>query len=118
MEQFGTPLDHIRNLVHYLNRHGVTSFLINEVEFITGSLRTTELAVSHLADNIILLRYAEYAGQVIKVIACLKKRLGGFQPDLRALHLTTHGIQVGEKLENLRGVLTGVPQYADELVPK
>lgn len=115
MEQFGTPLDHIRNLVHYLNRYGVTSFLINEVEFITGSLRTTELAVSHLADNIILLRYAEYAGQVIKVIACLKKRLGDFQPDLRALHITPQGIQVGEKLANLRGVLTGVPEYADEL---
>ena len=111
MEQFGTPLDHIRNLVHYLNRHGVTSFLTNEVEFITGSLRTTELAVSHLADNIILLRYAEYAGQVIKVIACLKKRLGSFQPDLRELHITGQGIQVGNKLENLRGVLTGVPEY-------
>lgn len=114
MEQFGTPLDHIRNLVHYLNRKGVTSFLINEVEFITGSLRTTELAVSHLADNIILLRYAEYAGQVIKVIACLKKRLGNFQSDLRELQITAHGIQVGEKLENLRGVLTGVPEYASE----
>lgn len=111
MEQFGTPLDHIRNLVHYLNRYGVTSFLINEVEFITGSLRTTELAVSHLADNIILLRYAEYAGQVIKVIACLKKRLGSFQTDLRELHITAQGIQVGEKLANLRGVLSGIPEY-------
>lgn len=118
MEQFGSPLDHIRNLVHYLNRRGVTSFLINEVEFITGSLRTTELAVSHLADNIILLRYAEYSGQVIKVIACLKKRLGDFQSDLRELHITAQGIQVGDKLENLRGVLTGVPEYADELPPK
>lgn len=115
MEQFGTPLDHIRNLVHYLNRHGVTSILINEVEFITGSLRTTELAVSHLADNIILLRYAEYAGEVIKVVACLKKRLGSFKPDLRELEITAHGIQVGKKLENLHGVLTGVPQYADEV---
>ncbi|HZQ10313.1 MAG TPA: ATPase domain-containing protein [Anaerolineae bacterium] len=113
MEQFGTPLDHVRNLVHFLNRHGVTSFLINEVEFITGSLRTTELAVSHLADNIILLRYAEYAGQVIKVMACLKKRLGDFQPDLRELQITGQGIRVGEKLENLHGILTGVPEYSD-----
>lgn len=113
MEQFGTPLDHIRNLVHYLNSHGVTSFLVNEVEFITGSLRTTELAVSHLADNIILLRYAEYAGQVIKVVACLKKRLGTFRPDLRELYITPQGMQLGQKLEYLRGVLTGVPGYTD-----
>lgn len=111
MEQFGTPLTHIHNLVHYLYRRGVTSFLVNEVEYITGSLRATELGVSHLSDNILLLRYAEYAGQVIKVIACLKKRLGDFQADLRELRITPEGIQVGEKLENLRGVLTGVPQY-------
>lgn len=115
MEQFGTPLDHIRNLVHYVNRHAVTSFLINEVEYITGSLRTTELAVSHLADNIILLRYAEHAGQVIKVIACLKKRLGDFEPDLRELNLTEEGIRVGAKLENLRGVLTGVPEDSERM---
>jgi len=83
--------------------------LINEMEFMTGNLRITEMAVSHLADNILLLRHAEYAGQVIKVIACIKKRIGSFQPDLRALDITAQGIQVGEKLENLRGVLTGVP---------
>ena len=110
MEQFGTPLAHVSNLVHYLERMGVTSFLINEIEHITGSLMATELGVSHLADNIILLRYAEYSGRVIKVIACLKKRLGDFQPDLRALQITANGLQVGEKLENLRGVLTGVPE--------
>lgn len=113
MEQFGTPLDHIRNLVHYLNRHRVTTFLINEMEFITGNLRITEMSVSHLADNILLLRYAEYAGQVIKVIACIKKRIGNFQPDIRALHITSQGMEVGEKLENLRGVLTGVPEYTE-----
>lgn len=114
MEQFGTPLDHIRNLVHYLNRRGVTSFLINEMEFITGSLRITEMTVSHLADNILLLRYAEHAGQVIKVIACIKKRIGNFQPDLRELQITQQGIHVGEKLENLRGVLSGIPEYINE----
>jgi circadian clock protein KaiC len=113
MEQFGTPLDHIRNLVHYLNRKGVTSFLVNEVEHITGAVRVTEMAVSHLADNIILLRYAEYAGKFIKVIACLKKRLGNHQPDLRELQITGQGMQVGEKLKKLRGVLTGVLEYAD-----
>jgi circadian clock protein KaiC len=113
MEQFGTPLAHINNLVHYLERQGVTSFLLNEIEHITGSLMATELGISHLADNIILLRYAEYAGQVIKVIACLKKRLGDFQPDLREFKITAQGILVGEKLQNLRGVLTGVPEYKD-----
>ncbi|MGB8644830.1 MAG: ATPase domain-containing protein [Anaerolineae bacterium] len=112
MEQFGTPLAHVSNLVHYLERQGVTSFLINEIEHITGSLMATELGVSHLADNILLLRYAEYAGQVIKVVACLKKRLGDFQPALCEFKITAQGIQVGGQIKNLRGVLTGIPEYA------
>ncbi|HEX8748265.1 MAG TPA: ATPase domain-containing protein [Pyrinomonadaceae bacterium] len=111
MEEFGTMVANISNMVTYLNGKGVTTLLINEVENITGDLRATEFAVSYVADNIILLRYAEYDSQVIKIIACLKKRLGTFQPELRQLHITTGGIEVGEKLEKMRGILTGTPTY-------
>lgn len=109
MEQFGTPLAHIHNLVNYLNHQKVTLLMINEVEFITGDLRATEIGISHLTDGIILMRYAESAGQIIKVIGCLKKRLRDFQTELRQLRITPRGIEVSEKLEHLRGILTGVP---------
>ena len=105
------PLSHIHNLVNYLGCHHVSSFLINEVEAITGNLLATEIGVGHLSDNILLARFAEYQGRIIKVIACLKKRLGDFQPELRELRITSAGIEVGAKLENLRRVLTGVPEY-------
>ncbi|MDQ3817088.1 MAG: AAA family ATPase [Acidobacteriota bacterium] len=111
MEEFGTMVANISNMVTYLNGKGVTTLLINEVENITGDLRATEFAVSYVADNIILMRYAEYNGQVIKIIGCLKKRLGSFQPELRELHITSEGMEVSEKLENMRGILTGVPVY-------
>jgi circadian clock protein KaiC len=111
MEEFGTMVANISNLVTYLNGRGVTTLLINEVENITGDLKATEFAVSYVADNIILMRYAEYNSRVIKIIACLKKRLGTFEPELRELHITSEGIGVSEKLENLRGILTGVPVY-------
>lgn len=111
MEEFGTMVANISNLVTYLNGRGVTTLLINEVENITGDLKATEFAVSYVADNIILMRYAEYNSRVIKIIACLKKRLGTFEPELRELHITSGGIEVSEKLENLRGILTGIPAY-------
>ncbi|HEX8174131.1 MAG TPA: ATPase domain-containing protein [Pyrinomonadaceae bacterium] len=111
MEEFGTMVANISNLVTYLNGKAVTTLLINEVENITGDLKATEFAVSYVADNIILMRYAEYNSRVIKIIGCLKKRLGTFQPELRQLHITSRGIEVSEKLENMRGILTGVPIY-------
>lgn len=114
MEEFGTPVAHLHNLVAYLSTQGVTTVLINEVENITGDLKATEIGISHLADNIILLRYAENASRVVKIIACLKKRLGNFQPELRKLTITPEGISVSEKLEGLTGILTGVPTYVSE----
>lgn len=110
MEEFGQAKAHIHNLVTYLNRKGVTTLLISEVEHITSTeLRATDLGVSHLADSIVLMRYAEHAGQVIKIINCLKKRNSDFQPELRQFNITSQGIRVSEKLQHLRGILTGVP---------
>lgn len=109
MEEHGNLTANMHNLVNYLRRNRVGILLVNEIEKLTGDLRITDLGVSYLADNVLLIRYAEYNGEVIKVISCLKKRLGDFQPELREFRITTQGIQVGEKLRHLRGVLTGVP---------
>ena len=110
MEEFGMAKAHIHNLLTYLNRKAVTTIIISEVEYITTTdLRATELGVSHLADTVVLMRYAEFRGQVIKIINCLKKRIGGFQPELRQLTVDAKGIAVGGKLEHLHGVLTGAP---------
>ncbi|MBC7499698.1 MAG: AAA family ATPase [Herminiimonas sp.] len=112
MEEFGKPQAHIHNMISYLSRHGVSTLLVNEVEHITStSLKATDLGVSHLADNIILLRYAEYAGQVIKIVGCLKKRVGNFQPELRQMKVSASGIEISEKLQHLQGILTGIPAF-------
>jgi circadian clock protein KaiC len=113
MEEFGKPQAHIQNLANYLSRQNVTLLLINEVEhIISTSLKATDLGVSHLADNIVLLRYAEIAGRVIKIVGCLKKRIGNFESELRELKVGPSGIQISEKLRHLGGVLTGVPATA------
>ena len=111
MEQFGSPLSHIHNLIHYLRRKGVTCLMINEYESITGDVQATELGISHLAENIILMRYAEHQERIIKVITCLKKRGGRFQSELRELHIGPDGFNVGGKLDQLHGVLPGVPSW-------
>lgn len=113
MQEFGDAQAHIHNLVNYLSRKSVTTLLVSEVENITGPLTATDVGVSHLADNILLLRYAEDAGRVMKIVGCLKKRAGNFEPELRELRITNAGIRVSGKLHHLRGVLTGVPGIGD-----
>lgn len=110
MEEFGSLVTHMHNMLAYLNRQGVTTFLVNEVEYLTGDLRITEVGVSYLVDNILLLRYAEVDGKLMHVISCLKKRLGHFDPDIREFCITPEGLRVWHRLEGLRGVLSGIPE--------
>jgi circadian clock protein KaiC len=114
MEQFGNLIAHIQNIVNYIRSKKASIFLIYEQERLTGDLQLSELGVSYLADNVILVRFAEYNGEVLRVINCLKKRQGSFQPELRKFQIDENGITVGRKLGRLQGLLTGVPRSMDE----
>jgi circadian clock protein KaiC len=101
----------IHSLCQYLKGRGVTTLLTNEVESITGDFKATELGVSYLADNIIFLRYLELQGQLRRAIGVLKKRLSDFEKTLREFEISRYGIKVGRPLIQLRGILSGVPEF-------
>jgi len=110
MEQFGNILTHTQNLINFLKSKQVNVIIINEVEAITGDLRLTDYGISYLADNVLLLRFAELNGRIIRLISCMKKRLGEYEPELRELIISNEkGIQVGDKLEGFSGLLSGTP---------
>ena len=103
-------LERLHSLTVYLQNMGVTTFLLNESKNVTGQFTTTNMNASYLADNIIFLRYLEVNGQIQKVIGVLKKRLSGFEKSIREFEITSEGVRVGKKLENMRGILSGVPE--------
>lgn len=104
---------HIHALCKYLQNMGVAVILINEVETITGDFRATEVGISYLGDNIIFLRYLEMQGEIRKVIGVLKKRMTNFEKTLREYEITRYGIKVGKPLTNVRGILTGNPEFLE-----
>lgn len=97
----------------YLRAVGVSTILVNEVHNITGDFRATEERTSNLADNLVFLRHVEYQGELRKVIGSLKMRTSDFEHSLRELTITADGIEVGDPLPELRGILTGTPDWAD-----
>lgn len=103
--------ERVHALCRYLTNMGVTVILINEVMSITGAqARASEYGLSYIADNIILLRYIELDGELRKTVGVLKKRAGSFERTLREFHLDADGVQVGEPLKGLRGILSGMPE--------
>ncbi|WP_370454840.1 ATPase domain-containing protein [Halorhabdus sp. CBA1104] len=101
----------------YLRAAGVSTILVNEVHNITGDFRATEERTSNLADNLVFLRHVEYRGELRKVIGALKMRTSDFEHSLRELEITPEGIRVGEPLPQLRGILTGTPDWETADVP-
>jgi circadian clock protein KaiC len=100
----------------FLRSAGVTTLLINEVHQITGNFQASEERTSNLADNIVFLRHVEYRGEMRKVIGTLKMRTSDFERSLRELAITSDGVRVGEPLPQLRGILTGTPDWDGESV--
>ena len=103
-------LERLHSLTVYLQNMGVTTFLINETQSITGTLESTNMHASYLADNIIFLRYMELESELQKAIGVLKKRLSDFEKSIRRFEITKEGIKVGDRLSGLTGILTGIPQ--------
>ena len=102
---------HLHALCKYLKNMGVTVILINEVESVTGEFKATELGISYLADNIIILRYLELNGELHKAIGVLKKRLSDFEKTLREMEITRYGLKIGKPLTGLRAILSGMPVW-------
>jgi len=103
---------HLHALSKYLQSVGVAVILINEVEYITGEFRATDFGISYMADNIVFMRYIELQGEMRRAIGVLKKRLTDFEKTLREYQVTRYGIKVGKPLTDLRGILTGTPEWS------
>lgn len=106
-------LERLHSLCTYLGNVGVSVFLVNETQSITGELVTTNMNASYLADNIIYLRYLGLNGELRKSIGILKKRLSDFEKTIREFEITGGGIKLGAPLTNISGILSGTPRHVD-----
>jgi circadian clock protein KaiC len=111
----GVPSERrFRELVYALTKHlraaGVTPVMTMEVAELLGTAQLTGHGVSSTADNLILLLYVEVDGRLERAVSVLKARGTGHATELRRFQIDGCGARVGERFQDLRGVLTGIPQ--------
>jgi circadian clock protein KaiC len=108
---------HMHELLQFLNRKGVSTFLTVAQHGLVGDMKSP-VDVTYLADTVILLRYFEAAGRVRRAISVIKKRTSAHEDTIREYRIGGEGIRLGGPLENFQGVLRGVPQLiGDRLLP-
>ena len=101
---------HMHELLQYLNRRGVTTFLTVAQHGLVGDMQSP-VDVTYLADTVVVLRYFETRGQVCRAISVIKKRAGRHENTIREYTISESGITLSEPLEDFVGVLRGVPAF-------
>lgn len=101
---------HMHELLQYLNRRGVATFMTVAQHGLVGDMKAP-VDVTYLADTVVLLRYFEAMGSVRRAISVIKKRTGSHEATIREYRIDKRGLTIGEPLSSFQGVLTGVPVY-------
>lgn len=101
---------HMHELLQYLNRQGAATFLTVAQHGLVGDMKSP-VDVTYLADTVILLRYFEALGRVLRAISIIKKRTGAHENTIREYQIGGGGITLGKPLNDFQGVLKGVPTY-------
>ena len=104
---------HMHELLQYLNRQGVSTFLTVAQHGLVGDMKSP-VDVTYLADTVILLRYFEAIGRVRRAISVVKKRTGPHEDTIREYRIGEAGMLLGEPLNNFQGVLRGVPSLISQ----
>jgi circadian clock protein KaiC len=99
---------HMHELLQYLNRRGVATFVTVAQHGLVGDMKTP-VDVTYLADTVILLRFFEAEGKIRRAISVIKKRTGTHEDTIHELKITSQGLVVGDALEDYHGILRGVP---------
>lgn len=89
-------------LVTSLTGTGITVLLTMEIVQSSIELRFSPYIVSFLADDIILLRYAEGGGQLSQSLTVVKTRNSAHSAEVRRYEITAQGLVVRERLRDGR----------------
>lgn len=98
---------HMHELLQYLNRRGITTFLTVAQHGLVGDMKAP-VDVTYLADTVVLLRYFEARGRVRRAISIVKKRTGKHENTIREYRIDK-GMMLGPPLVEFQGILRGVP---------
>jgi circadian clock protein KaiC len=107
---------HMHELIQYMNRRGVNTFLTVAQHGLVGDMKAP-IDVTYLADTVILLRYFEALGKVRRAVSVIKKRTGRHEDTIREYRISDKGLGFGGPLDEFQGVLRGVPTFVGKAGP-
>ena len=87
------------SLVQRLARAGISTMATLESPDLFHITRLSELGMSHLADNVLLLQHLHSGHELKRALTVLKTRGASHTSSVREFHITSEGIILGEALD-------------------
>ena len=100
----------MHELLLYLNQRGVATILVLSQHGLFGEDRN-EVDLSYLSDSIVLFRFFEAQGNLLKALSIVKSRVARHESAIREFRLSAQGLAIGDALKDFEGVMRGVPAY-------
>jgi circadian clock protein KaiC len=99
----------LAQMVSAIASTGVTVLMTSELEDRYTDLRFSPYGTAFLTDAIVVQRYIEVDSRLLRVMAVVKMRGSAHSNELRLFHIDDRGIQLGEMVNDLEGLLGGRP---------
>jgi len=104
----------MHELLTYLNQRGVVTILVLGQHGILGQGRM-DLDLSYLSDAVVMFRYFEARGSLLKAVSVAKSRTNKHANTIHEFRLGDRGIEIGVALTDFEGVVSGVSRYTGEI---
>jgi circadian clock protein KaiC len=89
----------LHSLVQRCTRQGVSLLFTLEVAELFDSTRISDVGVSHLSDNVVVLQYHRSGTTVRRTLTVLKTRGSDHTPDVREFQIGRDGLTLGDPVE-------------------
>lgn len=101
----------VYRLVRAVTAEGVTLLMTTEASGTTAALSPMAQHLSVLADDIVVLQFAEVEGELVNVLSVVKMRRSRHSSALRQYKISPSGIELGRSLREFDHVLLRSPQH-------
>lgn len=105
--------DFVLGLSSFLKEREIAGLFTSATASLLGGESVTESHISTITDSIILLRYVEMFGEMLRGITVLKMRGSQHEKEIRRFDVDGSGMHIAKSFKNMTGILSGTPMYVD-----